>query len=115
MLFSSYNSVCGAQKAIVWIPHLNDKCGRAGRVALHSLPSACQGQGTPVPMPSLASAGRFSPERTRGESRGGMPGGGAEEAGLGLFLLYSDNTPLSLSYLQVFIGQLKRFLYLRRA
>lgn len=33
-MFSSYNSVCGAQKAIVYIPHLNEKCWLGGTVAL---------------------------------------------------------------------------------
>lgn len=33
-MFSSYSSVCGAQKAIVSIPHLNEKCWVGGTVAL---------------------------------------------------------------------------------
>lgn len=33
-MFSSYNSVCGAQKAIVSIPHLNEKPWPGGTVAL---------------------------------------------------------------------------------
>ena len=33
-MFSSYNSVCGAPKPIVYIPHLNEKCRLGGSGAL---------------------------------------------------------------------------------
>lgn len=54
VVFSSYNSVCGAQKAIVYILHLNEKCWLGGTVL--GCPAACPGWDIPwFPCPSIRS------------------------------------------------------------
>lgn len=89
---SPYCSVCGAQKAIVWIPHLNEKGWPGSRVALLGCRVLCaRAQGTLVPMPSLrsfradppASAAVAGPELPR---RGAGLGG---RVGLGFVLFRS--------------------------
>lgn len=106
VMFRSYNSVCGAQKAIVYIPHLNEKCWLGGTVL--GRPAACQGRDIPwFPCPPIWSFSgwplqrdlEICPRKSAGVGWGGVG------------FVYSDfksgNTPGIL-----FIVPLKLVLYL---
>ena len=87
-MFSSYNSVCGAQKAIVDIPHLNEKCWLGGTVL--GCPAVCQGQAIPwfpcPPIPSFAGRPHMPPAPPAGSRD--LPVKGRVQEGWGAVWFY---------------------------
>lgn len=119
-MFSSYNSTCGAQKAIVCVSHLHEKCWLGGTAALY-LAAVLQARAVRYPgshaLPTCCLPLRLHPEGrllhlhrpAHGEQVAEEGGEGKGRQGWFLFIhiLNKKNMPRILSYVKVFVALLK--------